>query len=140
MEEYQIWTLFQNARIANGLTFIGSILIIWLSLRTAMQTRTPMSGEAPNMVAKLLSTAFCLINVVVIFNLWTMMSAARPLTARAFTQLQAGGVEISDTAKQFVDFVGSTEPTGIGPIAYLFLAVITAMMMGMIWSPKQPSE
>ena len=39
MEEYQIWTLFQNARIANGLTLIATVLIIWLSLRTAMQTR-----------------------------------------------------------------------------------------------------
>ncbi|MGB0342180.1 MAG: hypothetical protein ACPGGG_01985 [Parvibaculales bacterium] len=140
MEEYQIWTLFQNARIANGLTLIATVLIIWLSLRTAMQTRTPVSGEAPNIVTKALSTAFCLLNVFFVYGMWTVMSNARPLTARAFSQLQASGAEISDTAQGFISYVGSTEPTGIGPLAYVFLAVITAMMMGMIWAPKQPSE
>ena len=38
MEEYQIWTLFQNARIANGLTLIATVLIIWLSLRSYADT------------------------------------------------------------------------------------------------------
>ena len=137
MEEYQIWTLFQNARIANGLTLIATVLIIWLSLRTAMQTRTPVSGEEPNIVTKVLSSAFCLLNVFFVYGLWTVMSNARPLTARAFNQLQESGTEISDTAQGFITYVGSTEPTGIGLPMFL---LVVAMMMGMIWSPKQPSE
>ena len=42
MEEFQIWSLYQSARIGNGLMIIATVLIIWLSLRTAIQTRTPV--------------------------------------------------------------------------------------------------
>lgn len=139
MEEYQIWTLFQSARIGNGLALIATVLIIWLSLRTAMQTRTPVSGEAPNLFTKGLSSAFCLLNVFFVHGIWEFTSANAPLTARAFTQLQAGGTEISDIAQGFIAYVGTTEPSGPGPMALVFLAVITVMMMGMIWAPKQPS-
>ena len=71
MEEYQIWTLFQNARIANGLTLIATVLIIWLSLELLCR-RTPVSGEEPNIVTKTLSSAFCLLNVI--FHLWNVDS------------------------------------------------------------------
>ena len=40
MEELQIWTLFNSARIADGLVGIGSILSIWLALRVANMTRS----------------------------------------------------------------------------------------------------
>ena len=98
MEEYQIWSLFQSARIANGLGMIATILLIWLALRTAVQTRTPVSGEESNTVAKVISSAFCLLSVFFVYNAWSFFSASGPLTARALTQLQAQGTEISDIA------------------------------------------
>ena len=137
MEEYQIWSLFQSARIGNGLGTIATILLIWLALCTAVQTRTPVSGEEPNIIAKVLSSAFCLLSVFFVYNAWTFFSANNPLTARALSQLQAQGVEISDIATGFIDYVGTTEPSGIGIPGMLFLLVITAMMLGQIWLPKE---
>jgi putative flippase GtrA len=139
MEEFQIWSLYQSARIGNGLMIIASVLIIWLSLRTAIQTRTPVSGEAPNMVAKVLSTAFCLLSVFFVYGIWTFASYNNPVTASALSDLKASGTELTNVGNGFIEFVGTTELTGIAPPAYLFLAVITLMMMGAIWSPKEES-
>jgi putative flippase GtrA len=118
---------------------IASVLIIWLSLRTAIQTRTPVSGEAPNMVAKVLSTAFCLLSVFFVYGIWTFASYNNPVTASALSDLKASGTELTNVGNGFIEFVGTTELTGITPPAYLFLAVITLMMMGAIWSPKEES-
>lgn len=137
MEEYQIWSLFQSARIANALGMIATILLIWLALRTAVQTRTPVSGEESNTVAKVISSAFCLLSVFFVYNAWTFFSASNPLTARALTQLQAQGTEISDIATGFIDYVGTTEPSGVGLPGMVFLLVITVMMMAQIWMPKE---
>ena len=137
MEEYQIWSLFQSARIANALGTIATILLIWLALRTAVQTRTPVSGEESNTVAKVISSAFCLLSVFFVYNAWSFFSASGPLTARALTQLQAQGTEISDIATGFIDYIGTTEPTGVSVPGMVFLLVITVMMMAQIWMPKE---
>ena len=55
MEELQIWTLFNSARIADGLVGIGSILSIWLALRVANMTR---SNPETNLAAKIISSLF----------------------------------------------------------------------------------
>lgn len=137
MEEFQVWSIYQSGRIANSLGTIATILLIWLALRTAVQTRTPTSGEESNTVAKVISSAFCLLSVFFVYNAWTFFSANNPLTARALTNLQAQGVELSDIATGFIDYVGTTEPTGISIPGMLFLLVITVMMLAQIWMPKE---
>ena len=94
MEEFQVWSIYQSGRIANSLGTIATILLIWLALRTAVQTRTPASGEESNTVAKVISSAFCLLSVFFVYNAWTFFSANNPLTARALTNLQAQGAEL----------------------------------------------
>ena len=111
--------------------------MIWLALRTAVQTRTPVSGEEPNNIAKILSSAFCLLSVFFVYNAWTFFSANNPLTARALTNLKAQGTEISDIATGFIEYVGTTEPSGVGIPGMLFLLVITLMMLGQIRLPKE---
>jgi hypothetical protein len=137
MEEFQVWSIYQSGRIANSLGTIATILLIWLALRTAVQTRTPASGEESNTVAKVISSAFCLLSVFFVYNAWTFFSANNPLTARALTNLQAQGAELSDIATGFIDYVGTTEPTGISIPGMLFLLVITVMMLAQIWMPKE---
>ena len=137
MEEYQIWSLYNSARIGNALSIIATILFVWLALRTAVQTRTPVSGEEPNIIAKVLSTGFCGIVVFFTYNVWTFASGLNPITARSLTELKASGTEISTTAEGFIEYVGSTEPSGLGPIAMVFLLIVLIMMMGQIWLPKQ---
>ena len=34
MDEYQIWTLWSSNRIGSGLGFIGTVLLLWLAIRT----------------------------------------------------------------------------------------------------------
>ncbi|CAI8431326.1 MAG: hypothetical protein ISQ27_06915 [PS1 clade bacterium] len=137
MEEYQIWTLFNSARIGNSLSIIATILLIWLGLRTAMQTRTPTSGEEPNIIAKVLSTGFCALIVFFTYNVWTFASASGPITARALSDLKASGVEISSAAQGYIEYVGTTEPTGISVPGMVFLIIVLIMMLGQIWLPKQ---
>jgi hypothetical protein len=137
MEEFQVWSIYQSGRIANSLGTIATILLIWLALRTAVQTRTPASGEESNTVAKVISSAFCLLSVFFVYNAWTFFSANNPLTARALTNLQAQGAELSDIATGFIDYVGTTDPTGISIPGMLFLLVITVMMLAQIWMPKE---
>lgn len=111
--------------------------VSWLALRTAVQIRTPTCGEESNTVAKVISSAFCLLSVFFVYNAWTFFSANNPLTARALTNLQAQGVELSDIATGFIYYVGTTEPTGISIPGMLFLLVITVMMLAQIWMPKE---
>ena len=79
MEEYQIWSLYNSARIGNSLSIIATILFVWLALRTAVQTRTPTSGEEPNIIAKVLSTGFCGIVVFFTYNVWSFTSGLNPI-------------------------------------------------------------
>ena len=137
MEEYQIWTLYNSARIGNALSIIGTILFVWLALRTAVQTRTPVSGEEPNIVAKVLSTGFCGIVVFFTYNVWSFASGLGPITARSLSELKESGVEISTTAQGFIEYIGTTEPSGLGPVAMVFLLIVLIMMLGQIWLPKQ---
>lgn len=137
MEEYQIWSLYNSARIGNSLSIIATILFVWLALRTAVQTRSPVSGEEPNIVAKILSTGFCGIIVFFTYNVWSFVSGLNPITARSLTELKASGAEISTTAEGFIEYVGSTEPSGLGPVALVFLLIILVMMLAQIWLPKQ---
>ncbi|MGB1108415.1 MAG: hypothetical protein ACPG2A_07105, partial [Parvibaculales bacterium] len=94
-------------------------------------------GEESNTVAKVISSAFCLLSVFFVYNAWSFFSASGPLTARALTQLQAQGTEISDIATGFIDYIGTTEPTGVSVPGMVFLLVITVMMMAQIWMPKE---
>lgn len=128
MEECQIWSLYNSARIGNSLSVIATILFIWLALRTAVQTRTPTGGEEPNIIAKVLSTGFCGIIVFFTYNVRTFTSGLNPITAKSLTELKASGTEISSTASGFFEYVGFTEPSGLRPIGMLFLLMILIMM------------
>ena len=108
-----------------------------MALRTAAQTRTPTSGEEPNIIAKVLSTGFCSIIVFLIYNVWTFKSGLNPIAARSLTELKASGTEISTRASGFIEYVGSTEPAGLGSIGMVLLFIILIMMIGQIWLSKQ---
>ena len=135
MEEMMIWDAFNQARMVAGLNFIGSIIAIWLALRTAN-----MTGENPdsNIVAKLFSTAFGLIIVAGTWISFGIASNGWVLAARNITNF---GIENSydpEFAQGFVDYVGttvpSTQPTILG---MAFLVVVAAMIISLIWVPRK---
>ena len=131
MLEFQIWTLFNSARIADGLVGIGSILAIWLALRVANMTR---SNPETNLAAKIISSLFGGLVVLGCWNFWTIAAVNWTGTAGALNQLE----NPSDFAKGFIDYVGQTEPaTTPDPIGMAFLAVVAIMIAVLIWRPKQ---
>ncbi|MEC8176543.1 MAG: hypothetical protein VX055_01980 [Pseudomonadota bacterium] len=96
-----------------------------------------MSGEEPNIIAKILSTGFCGIVLFFTYNVWSFASGLGPITARSLSELKESGVEISTTAEGFIEYIGTTEPSGLGPVAMVFLLIVLIMMLGQIWLPKQ---
>ena len=131
MEEYQIWTMFNQARQADAIVGIMTILMIWLALRVANMTR---SNPESDTTTKIVSTAFGVLVILGSFRFWTISAINWTLTAGAFSQLD----ESSEAAKGFIDYVGTTDTaTTPTPMAMLFLAVVAIMILSLIWRPKK---
>jgi|TARA_B100001093_G_scaffold300658_1_gene286717 hypothetical protein len=131
MEEYQIWTMFNQARQADAIVGIMTILMIWLALRVANMTR---SNPESDTTTKIVSTAFGVLVILGTFRFWTISAINWTLTAGAFSQLD----ESSEAAKGFIDYVGTTDTaTTPTPMAMLFLTVVAIMILSLIWRPKK---
>ena len=131
MEEYQIWTLFNSARVADAAVGIVSILAIWLALRVANLTR---ANPETDTIAKVVSTLFCGLIVLGSWQAWTIAAVNWTGTAGALSRLD----NPSDFAKGFIDYVGQTEPaTTPDIIGMLFLIVVALMTLVLIWRPKK---
>ena len=135
--EYQIviWELFNLGRIGSAMITIGSILAIWLSLRVALNVR---NNPETNMVSKILASIFGLSVIAISWVQFTIGSIYWTNTASAFNDIKSQGMEISDAAQRFIEFVGTTEPaTTPTPLGMLFLIVAAIMILAQIWYPKQ---
>ena len=131
MEEYQIWALFNSARVADAAVGIVSILAIWLALRVANLTR---ANPETDTIAKIVSTLFCGLIVLGSWQAWTIAAVNWTGTAGALSRLD----NPSDFAKGFIDYVGQTETaTTPDPIGMLFLIVVALMTLVLIWRPKK---
>ena len=97
MEEYQIWTLFNSARVADAAVGIVSILAIWLALRVANLTR---ANPETDTIAKIVSTLFCGLIVLGSWQAWTIAAVNWTGTAGALSRLD----NPSDFAKGFIDY------------------------------------
>ena len=135
--EYQlaIWNLFNLGRIGSAMATIGTILAIWLSLRIAVNTR---NNPETNLFAKIISTAF---GLVVLAASWTQATIAATYwtnTAGAFANIKSQGMEISQAAEFFIEFVGTTEPaTTPTPLVMVFFVIVAIIIIAQIWYPKQ---
>ena len=131
MDEFQLWTLWSSNRIGDNLSFVGSVLAIWLALRVALATR---NSDETTLVTKILSTAF---GLLVVAGTWLRITHAvnnLVITASNLNALE----DKSETAKGFIEYVGITEVTGMPmPMGIAFLVVVTLMIVGQIWLPKK---
>jgi protein-S-isoprenylcysteine O-methyltransferase Ste14 len=117
-----------------SLSFIGSIIAIWLALRTAN-----MSGENPdtNLFGKILSTVFGLIIVAGTWQSFGIAANGWAIAANNITALGVDNMSNPEFAQGFIDFVGTTEPSGMPSIMGMaFLLTITIMIIGLIWGPR----
>ena len=132
--EQLIWNFFQMGYLINAMSFIGTIIAIWLALRVAnMTSENPES----NIVSKLLSTGF---GLCVVAGSWMQFSLATVPwrnASDAITRFGLDNMSNPEGAQNFLDYVGSTEgavmPT---PLGMAFLIIILLMILGLIWGPK----
>tara|TARA_B100000900_G_scaffold307425_1_gene266097 strand:+ start:648 stop:1055 length:408 start_codon:yes stop_codon:yes gene_type:complete len=135
MEEMMIWETFNQGRMVAGLNFIGSVLAIWLALRTAN-----MTGENPdsNIVAKVFSSAFGLLIVAGTWMSWGIAANGWAIAARNVTNFGIDNMNDPELAQRFVDYVGTTDPTGQpGMLGMAFLILVALMIISLIWAPRK---
>lgn len=135
--EYQlaIWNLFNLGRIGSAMATIGTILAIWLSLRIAVNTR---NNPETNLFAKIISTAFGLVVLAASWIQATIAATYWTNTAGAFANIKSQGMEISQAAEFFIEFVGTTEPaTTPTPLVMVFFVIVAIIIIAQIWYPKQ---
>ena len=135
MEEMMIWEAFNQGRMVSALEFIGCIIAIWLALRTAN-----MTGENPdsNLVAKLFSTAFGLIITAGTWMSFGIAANGWAIAARNVTNYGIDNMADPELAQGFVDYVGTTVPSGQPTIMGMaFLVVVAAMIVSLIWVPRK---
>jgi|TARA_B110000305_G_C19463085_1_gene655923 hypothetical protein len=132
MTELDIWNNFQQGRMVDALAFIGIIIAVWLSLRIANMTR---ENEETNLLNKILGTVFGLSVVWGSFIAFANATATWVITARNISNLE--NPADPEGAQRFIDFVGTTEWSGLPSITgMIWLAVITVMILGLIWGPR----
>ena len=137
-EEFQLWSLFNSARIGSALAFIATAIFIWLAFRIAVGTRVPASGEAPNLAGKIMSSIFCALTVMGSWIQWSEGTATYIIQAYGLDQLKERGIELSDVGQGWIEYVGTTEVTGTPtPLGIAFMVLIAIMYAAIIWVPKQ---
>tara|TARA_B100000161_G_scaffold220624_1_gene165897 strand:- start:60 stop:467 length:408 start_codon:yes stop_codon:yes gene_type:complete len=133
MTAEQIMFNFQSGRLVDALAFIGTIIAIWLALRVAN-----MTGENPasNLVTKLVSTGFC---ACVIAGSWQAYTFAANTFIFAARRIQENieNAPNPEAAQNFIDYVGTTQTaTTPTPLGIAFLAIVTIMLISLIWLPR----
>ena len=124
---------FQTGRIVDGLAFIGTIIAIWLALRIAN-----MTGENPesNIIAKIVSTGFGACVVIGSYQAYTFGANTFIITARRI-QENIEAAPNPEAAQNFIDFVGTTDPSMTPtPLGIAFLAIVSLMIVTLIWVPR----
>jgi len=132
MTELEIYTLFNSGRLVGVVSFIGSIIAIWLALRVANLTR---ENADSNLIQKIVATAF---GLLIVAGSW--MSA---ILAKATWVITAYNLDLLETRSTFSDnfiaYVGTTElpVTAPIPLQIVFFAVVAIMIVSIIWMPKK---
>ncbi len=126
---------FQNGRIVDALTFIGVIIAIWLALRVAN-----MTGENPdsNLVTKIVSSAFGLTVMAGTFQSFGFAANTWIIFARRLTEIGPENTADPVGAQGLIDYVGTTESTGMPtPLGITFCVIVTIMILSLIWAPRK---
>ena len=137
-EELTIWTLFNSGRIAGALGLVASAIFIWLGFRVASGTRAPVSGESATNAAKIMSSIFCLGTCAGAWRIWSEGYATYTLTVGGLERIKSEGAKLTDTAENYIDFIGTSGVTNTPePLGIAFIIFIAIMYLALIWAPKQ---
>ena len=134
MTQEMVMSSFQMNRLIDAMSFIGTIIAIWLALRIAN-----MSGENPdsNLISKIFSTGFGLCVMAGSFMQFTFAANTWIFAARNTEEIM-DKVANPERAQAFIDYVGTTTTaTTPTPLGIAFLAIITIMIVTLIWVPRK---
>ena len=134
MTPEMIGQAFMMGRLVDAMSFIGTILAIWLALRTAN-----MTGENPksNLLTKILSTGFGLCVMAGSYLQFTYAANTWINAARRMQELGVDSFSNPERTQGFIDYVGTTETANSHTmLGIVFLAIITIMILGLIWGPR----
>ena len=134
MTQEMVMSSFQMGRLIDAMSFIGTIIAIWLALRIAN-----MSGENPdsNLISKIFSTGFGLCVMAGSYMQFTFAANTWIFAARNTEEIM-DKVANPERAQAFIDYVGTTTTaTTPTPLGIVFLAIITIMIVTLIWVPRK---
>ena len=134
MTQEMVMSSFQMGRLIDAMSFIGTIIAIWLALRIAN-----MSGENPdsNLISKIFSTGFGLCVMAGSYMQFTFAANTWIFAARNTEEIM-DQVANPERAQAFIDYVGTTTTaTTPTPLGIAFLAIITIMIVTLIWVPRK---
>ena len=134
MTQEMVMSSFQMNRLIDAMSFIGTIIAIWLALRIAN-----MSGENPdsNLISKIFSTGFGLCVMAGSYMQFTFAANTWIFAARNTEEIM-DKVANPERAQAFIDYVGTTTTaTTPTPLGIAFLAIITIMIVTLIWVPRK---
>ena len=104
--EQLIWNFFQMGYLINAMSFIGTIIAIWLALRVANMTR---ENSESNIVTKLLSTGFGLCVVAGSWTQFTLATIPWRNASEAITNFGVDNMSNPERAQGFIDYVGNID-------------------------------
>ncbi|MEC7268870.1 MAG: hypothetical protein VXU41_01305 [Pseudomonadota bacterium] len=132
--EQLIWSFFQMGYLISAMSFIGTIIAIWLALRVANMTR---ENSESNIVTKLLSTGFGLCVVAGSWIQFTLATVPWRNASEAITNFGVDNMSNPERAQGFIDYVGNIDGSAMPtPLGMAFLIIILLMILGLIWGPK----
>lgn len=130
--ELELWNLLSMQNTASAIQFVGIAFLAWVGLRVSNNI-----GENPdsNIITKLIGTGFCVaVAWFMLFN-FALLTWSMTGTASGFEEIAANGGALTDAARMFIDFAGTSEGFNIipNPPQALLLITILAMQLVGIW-------
>ena len=113
--EQLIWSFFQMGYLISAMSFIGTIIAIWLALRVANMTR---ENSESNIVTKLLSTGFGLCVVAGSWTQFTLATIPWRNASEAITNFGVDNMSNPERAQGFIDYVGNIDGSAMPCLLY----------------------
>ena len=72
------------------------------------------------------------------WRIWSEGYATYTLTVGGLERIKSEGVKLTDTAENYIDFIGTSGVTNTPePLGIAFIIFIAIMYLALIWAPKQ---
>ena len=130
--ELELWNLLAMQNTSSAIQFAAIAFLAWVGLRVSNNIG---GNPESNILTKIIGTGFCVaVAWFMLFNFalltWSMTGATS-----GFEEIAANGGVLTDSAKLFIEFAGTSEGFNIipNPPQALLLITLLAMQLVGIW-------